>query len=193
MEFDLRSLFGLHVHCTAVLIDWNHATPPPHLGSYTVRRRYWSAKIDDISLRPPDIGARALVNINFIWIYYIARLSQWGGFTILLVQINLPAFTALRGKAGGGVGTLWSQLERREVFHLFNDFEFYLPSWYFTIDARRTHFVTEVLENKKSDGLRKTPLFFIRIWNCVCIRRLMLVRVGVNLTICESGGTVDSV
>ncbi len=35
MELDLQSLFGLL--CTAVLIDWDPATPPPlstHLGSY---------------------------------------------------------------------------------------------------------------------------------------------------------------
>jgi hypothetical protein len=34
MELDLQSLFGLL--CTAVLIGWNPASPPPpHLGSYT--------------------------------------------------------------------------------------------------------------------------------------------------------------
>ncbi len=47
MELDLQSLFGFL--CTAaVLIGWDPATPPPpHLDSYG---RYWSAKIDDISL-----------------------------------------------------------------------------------------------------------------------------------------------
>ncbi len=38
MELDLQSLFGLHVQwCTAVLIGWDPATPPPppYLGSYT--------------------------------------------------------------------------------------------------------------------------------------------------------------
>ncbi len=42
--------------CTAVLIDWDPATfppLPPHLGSYCIRGRYWSAKIDDIALWPP--------------------------------------------------------------------------------------------------------------------------------------------
>ncbi len=49
MYLNLRSLCGLL--CTAVLIAWDTATPPlpPHLASY-IRGRYWSAKIDYISL-----------------------------------------------------------------------------------------------------------------------------------------------
>jgi hypothetical protein len=40
--------------CTAVLIGWDPAPPPRiSLGSYT--RGCWSAKIDDITLWPPDI------------------------------------------------------------------------------------------------------------------------------------------
>ncbi len=43
---DLQSLFGLHVH-----VHWlRPPTPLPHWSSYTVGGRYWSAKIDDISL-----------------------------------------------------------------------------------------------------------------------------------------------
>ncbi len=34
---------------TAVLIGWNPASPPPRIWAY-IRGRYWSAKIDDISL-----------------------------------------------------------------------------------------------------------------------------------------------
>jgi hypothetical protein len=53
IELNPHSLFGLL--CTAVLIGWGPANPPPpippHLGSYT--RGCWSAKIDDISLWPP--------------------------------------------------------------------------------------------------------------------------------------------
>ncbi len=37
MEVDLQSLFGLHV-------------PPPPAFGLVLRRRYWSAKIDDISM-----------------------------------------------------------------------------------------------------------------------------------------------
>jgi hypothetical protein len=45
MELDLQSLFGLL--CTAVLIGGDPATPPrPRI----TQGRYWSAKIDDISL-----------------------------------------------------------------------------------------------------------------------------------------------
>ncbi len=47
IELELQSLFGLL--CTAVLIGRDPATAPsPHLAH--IRVRYWSAKIDDISL-----------------------------------------------------------------------------------------------------------------------------------------------
>ncbi len=48
MELNLQSLFGLL--CTAVLLRWGPATPPsPRIWAH-IRGRYWSAKIDDISL-----------------------------------------------------------------------------------------------------------------------------------------------
>ncbi len=47
MELDLQSLFGLL--CTAVLIGWDPATPSHHIRAQ-IQGRYWSAKIDDISL-----------------------------------------------------------------------------------------------------------------------------------------------
>jgi len=56
MEVDLQSLFGLHVTSYAVvLIGWDPATPAPFPRIWTriTRGRYWSAKIDDISLWPP--------------------------------------------------------------------------------------------------------------------------------------------
>ncbi len=39
--------------CTAVLIGWDPATPPPLRIGSRIRVRYWSAKIDDISLWLP--------------------------------------------------------------------------------------------------------------------------------------------
>jgi hypothetical protein len=48
MELDLQSLFGLL--CTAVLIGLCLATPTVTRIWAHIRRRYWSAKIDDISL-----------------------------------------------------------------------------------------------------------------------------------------------
>ncbi len=48
LELDLQSFI-----CTAVLIGWDPATPPsPRIWAH-IRGRYWSAKIDDISLWPP--------------------------------------------------------------------------------------------------------------------------------------------
>ncbi len=54
MALDLQSLLGLL--CTAVLIGRDPATPPspppPPIWAH-MRGRYWSAKIDDISLKQP--------------------------------------------------------------------------------------------------------------------------------------------
>ncbi len=60
MEVDLQSLFGLHfmwcvqLHSLAETLQY---PPPPAFGldnkkKVDIRRRYWSAKIDDISLSP---------------------------------------------------------------------------------------------------------------------------------------------
>jgi hypothetical protein len=59
MELDLQSLFGLHVHsCTHWLRHRNPPPPFPRIWTH-IRGRYWSAKIDDISLRPPAAITRA--------------------------------------------------------------------------------------------------------------------------------------
>jgi hypothetical protein len=57
MEIDLQSLYGLHVHsCTHWLRPRNPPYPPPPPGIWAhIRGRYWSAKIDDISLWPPAV------------------------------------------------------------------------------------------------------------------------------------------
>ncbi len=71
MELDLQSLFGLHACsiCTAVLLGRKTPqpatrSPPPPPPSPRIwahiRGRYWSAKIDDISLWPP-VAAKAFV------------------------------------------------------------------------------------------------------------------------------------
>ncbi len=55
MEVDLQSLFGLQVTWCAQLYslaETPHSLPPPAFG-LVLRGRYWSAKIDDISLYPP--------------------------------------------------------------------------------------------------------------------------------------------
>jgi hypothetical protein len=56
MDLDLQSLFGLHVHsCTHWLRPRNFPPPPPSPRIWAhIRGRYWSSKIDDISLWPPD-------------------------------------------------------------------------------------------------------------------------------------------
>ncbi len=50
MDLKLQSLCGLHVHCRT---HWlRPRTPPPSIWAH-IRGRYWSAKIDDISLCDP--------------------------------------------------------------------------------------------------------------------------------------------
>jgi hypothetical protein len=50
MELDLKSLFGLHVHsCTWYSLAETPQHPPPRIWAH-IRGRYWSAKVDDISL-----------------------------------------------------------------------------------------------------------------------------------------------
>jgi hypothetical protein len=59
VEVDLQSLFGLHVTCR-------------------IRGRYWSAKIDDISLKPPDgTEPHVLVQqVKYIWFGFLALDKQ---------------------------------------------------------------------------------------------------------------------
>jgi hypothetical protein len=50
MELDLQSLFWLHVQSFSHWLR-SRNPPPPHFWAHRlVRWRYWSAKIDDISL-----------------------------------------------------------------------------------------------------------------------------------------------
>ena len=59
MELDLRSLFGLL--CTAVLIGIVLLPPFPRIWA-RIRGRYWSAKIDDISLLPPGYWSEMILS-----------------------------------------------------------------------------------------------------------------------------------
>ncbi len=49
IELDLRSLFGLHVHSRTHWLRPRNASHPPRIWAH-VRGRYWSAKIDDITV-----------------------------------------------------------------------------------------------------------------------------------------------
>ncbi len=51
MDLDLQSLFGLHMHS----LRESRPRPPPRIWAH-IRGRYWSAKIDDISLLPPGLN-----------------------------------------------------------------------------------------------------------------------------------------
>ncbi len=72
MELDLQSLFGLHVHsCTHRLRPLSSPTP-----SFGLIGRYWSAKIDDISLWPPG---RKLPKEKYQNGVMENKLTMWGG------------------------------------------------------------------------------------------------------------------
>jgi hypothetical protein len=49
MEFDLQSLFGLHVHSCTHRLRLRKSSPPPLSIWAHIRGCYWSSKIDDIS------------------------------------------------------------------------------------------------------------------------------------------------
>jgi hypothetical protein len=53
MELDLHSLFGLQVHSCTHLLGPRNPHPPGNWAH--IRGRYWSAKIEDISLWRPAI------------------------------------------------------------------------------------------------------------------------------------------
>jgi hypothetical protein len=84
MEVDLQSLFGLHVTLCEQLYSLSETPqlPPPPAFGLLLRGRYWSAKIDDISLSPP--GWYLLCNILLPLLYniispndYRYHLSVW--------------------------------------------------------------------------------------------------------------------
>ncbi len=59
MELDIQSLFGLHVYsCTHWLRPCNSPPSSPRIWAH-IRGRNWSAKVDDISLKPPGHGTES--------------------------------------------------------------------------------------------------------------------------------------
>ncbi len=98
MELDRQSLFGLHVH-SCILIGWDPATPPPPPPIWShIRGRYWSAKIDDISLWPPGIRSHAEDNAKIP--------SALKIFSYNILQ-NICAYLR-QGRAGTCVGSVTS-------------------------------------------------------------------------------------
>jgi hypothetical protein len=73
MELDLQSLFGLHVHSCTHCCD--PATSLPRIWAH-IRGRYWSAKIDDISLWPPDLFLTRCLANHFLsyWAFLANRM-----------------------------------------------------------------------------------------------------------------------
>jgi hypothetical protein len=59
MKLDLQNLFGLHVHS---FTHWLRP-PTPRIWAH-IRGRYWSAKIDDISLHRQLILVPSVANIT---------------------------------------------------------------------------------------------------------------------------------
>ncbi len=59
--------------CSAVLIGWDPAPPPPRIWAHIRGRYYWSAKIDDISLWPHGFYLRA--SVNFTLVHTVSELG----------------------------------------------------------------------------------------------------------------------
>ncbi len=89
MKLDLQSLFVLHVHrCTHWLRPRNPSQSPRIWGH--IRGRYWSAKVDDISLRPPSSRANDSP--------FCQSGQQLGQFLQQLYRLAFIASTALGGQ-----------------------------------------------------------------------------------------------
>ncbi len=88
MELDIQSLFGLYEHsCNHWLRNWDPTTPLSARILAHIRGRYWSAKIDDISLWPPAKPQRYLA--------YTEDQEHW------LTGVTDPS------EGGGGLGGCW--------------------------------------------------------------------------------------
>ncbi len=89
MELDLHSLFGLPVHHS-----WTHwlrprnPSPSPRIWTH-IRGRCWSAKIDDIPLRPPSSNARGPSLVVFTK-YIYGKSRNRGSVSALSQLVRTP-------------------------------------------------------------------------------------------------------
>ncbi len=72
-DLNLQNLFGLHVHCCT---QWL-VRPPTPIWAH-IRGRYWSAKIDDISLWPPSPRLPYYYTSLFVTGRRLPILDDWG-------------------------------------------------------------------------------------------------------------------
>jgi hypothetical protein len=105
--------------CTAVLIGWSPATP--HVLAH-IRGRYWSAKIDDISLWPS--GRTYLFSLSLS--LCIATLYDW----LLLVRKKLPLTFSLSNLSYLQYTLLISDIHLPSMFYLF----YFTPSFYVSLE-----------------------------------------------------------
>jgi hypothetical protein len=54
---EIERLFGLHVHICTHWLRQRNLPPSPLAFGLIYKGRYWSAKVDDISLWPPDLSS----------------------------------------------------------------------------------------------------------------------------------------
>ncbi len=70
--------------CTAVLSGWDPAAPPPRIWAH-IRGRYWSAKIDDISLWPL---ASSFLHGKSKWITVVIKFTLLMIYSITLFSVR---------------------------------------------------------------------------------------------------------
>ncbi len=97
MELDLQSY--LHVHSYILLAETPQPPPPPHLGLY-IWGRYWSAKMNDISLWPLIACLHSVPQGFAKSAAYIIRVSRLNGFIETYVKgVYAGAFGIMHGNA----------------------------------------------------------------------------------------------
>ncbi len=102
METDLLSLFGLHVTWCAQLYSLDPPPPSPRIGT-RIRGRYWSAKIDDISLYvTPCYNSDTTKK----------RWPSWVFFCLYLLWMRFSRMWMRSGRVVDEISRVWMRFSR---------------------------------------------------------------------------------
>ncbi len=159
--------------CTAVLIGWDLVTPPPPRIWAHIRGRYWSAKIDEITLWPPDSDiwnsvccypSRSL--IESLQLLIIRRVTK---ILIPLSVVNVKSSLHLYGKMRIILFVACRVMDKRKKRRLFTVIIFLLlcrqlyhhgEEIQVNMSVRVSYFHQEFLK-----GTQDWEFVWLRLWN----------------------------